>query len=185
MQCNMTCIRFPHSEIPGSILVLRSPRLIAESYVLHRYWLSRHPLSVPLCTFLCIDLTSNRRSINRYFRLTILISIRNLSSLSQIVNRNFDTSKSIQASFFEESTIEFTSHDFYLNTEVALRNLLNCYSVYRTSSTKSTPFLKIFGLFRVFGRLFARSRKLCGIFTIQRVKFCIFRPYNSILAQIA
>ena len=62
----MTCGRFPHSEIPGSILVLRSPRLIAESYVLHRYWLSRHPLLVPLLTFLCIDLTSNRCSIATY-----------------------------------------------------------------------------------------------------------------------
>ena len=62
----MTCGRFPHSEIPGSILVLRSPRLIAESYVLHRYWLSRHPLLVPLLTFLCIDLTSNRCSIAIY-----------------------------------------------------------------------------------------------------------------------
>ena len=58
----MTRAGLPHSEIPGSILVLRSPRLIAEFYVLHRYWLSRHPLSVPLCTFLCIDLTSNRSS---------------------------------------------------------------------------------------------------------------------------
>ena len=62
----MTCSGFPHSEIPGSILVLRSPRLIAESYVLHRYWLSRHPLLVPLLTFLCIDLTSNRCSIAIY-----------------------------------------------------------------------------------------------------------------------
>ena len=55
MQHDMTRAGLPHSEIPGSILVLRSPRLIAEFYVLHRYWLSRHPLSVPLCTFLCID----------------------------------------------------------------------------------------------------------------------------------
>ena len=62
MQYDMTRIRLPHSEIPGSKLALSSPRLIAEFYVLHRYWLSRHPLLVPLVTFLCIDLTSNRCS---------------------------------------------------------------------------------------------------------------------------
>ena len=59
-QHDMTHVRFPHSAIPGSFLAVRSPRLIADFYGLHRYWLSRHPLSVPLITFLCIDLTSNR-----------------------------------------------------------------------------------------------------------------------------
>ena len=63
MQYNMTCIRLPHSEISGSKLVLSYPKLIAEFYVLHRLQMSRHPLSVPLCTFLCIDLTSNWCSI--------------------------------------------------------------------------------------------------------------------------
>ena len=63
-QYDMTRIRFPHSAIPGSFLAVRSPRLIADFYGLHRYWLSRHPLSVPLITFLCIDLTSNRHLIS-------------------------------------------------------------------------------------------------------------------------
>lgn len=159
MQCNMTCIRFPHSEIPGSILVLRSPRLIAESYVLHRYWLSRHPLSVPLCTFLCIDLTSNRSSTTRSVLQLILRRLRNESKLSLLLAPcifhrclklliEILTQVSLyKLLFFEESTIEFTSHDFYLNTEVALRNLFNCYSVYRILYPKSTPFLKIFRLF--------------------------------------
>ena len=74
----MTRIRFPHSAIPGSFLAVRSPRLIADFYGLHRYWLSRHPLSVPLITFLCIDLTSNRRSIDRYFRLKIFLIVTKL-----------------------------------------------------------------------------------------------------------
>ena len=34
---------FPHSEIPGSKLVLSSPGLIAEYHVLHRLLLPRHP----------------------------------------------------------------------------------------------------------------------------------------------
>ena len=33
----------PHSEIPGSMLVVSSPRLIADYYVLHRLLLPRHP----------------------------------------------------------------------------------------------------------------------------------------------
>ena len=64
-KCNVTWLTlgFPIRKSPDIMLVLSSPRLIAEFYVLHRYWLSRHPLSVPLCTFLCIDLTNNRSSI--------------------------------------------------------------------------------------------------------------------------
>ena len=103
MQHNMTCARFPHSEIPGSILVLRSPRLIAESYVLHRYWLSRHPLSVPLCTFLCIDLTSNRSSTTRsvlQFWFLLEIFHRCLKLLIEIL-----TQRTLRASF-RKSTIE-------------------------------------------------------------------------------
>ena len=34
---------FPHSEIPGSKLILSSPGLIAEYHVLHRLLLPRHP----------------------------------------------------------------------------------------------------------------------------------------------
>ena len=33
----------PHSEIPGSKLILNSPGLIAEYHVLHRLLLPRHP----------------------------------------------------------------------------------------------------------------------------------------------
>ena len=33
----------PHSEIRGSILISRSPRLIAAGHVLHRLWDPRHP----------------------------------------------------------------------------------------------------------------------------------------------
>ena len=33
----------PHSEIPGSKLILSSPGLIAEYHVLHRLLLPRHP----------------------------------------------------------------------------------------------------------------------------------------------
>ena len=42
-RCSMTCIRFPHSEIPGSKVVCTSPRLIAAYHVLHRLLVPRHP----------------------------------------------------------------------------------------------------------------------------------------------
>ena len=35
--------RFPHSEITGSILICKSPVLIAAYHVLHRLWEPRHP----------------------------------------------------------------------------------------------------------------------------------------------
>ena len=100
----MTRIRLPHSEIPGSKLALSSPRLIAEFYVLHRYWLSRHPLLVPLFTFLCIDLTSNRRLITNsriYFRnqegisfIYTNASLYLIFIVVQIVNSTCDLNKS-------------------------------------------------------------------------------------------
>ena len=39
----MTPTGFPHSEIPGSKRVNRSPRLIAACHVLHRLPMPRHP----------------------------------------------------------------------------------------------------------------------------------------------
>ena len=36
-------VRFPHSEIRGSIHICWSPRLIAAYHVLHRLWEPRHP----------------------------------------------------------------------------------------------------------------------------------------------
>ena len=42
-RCSMTCIRLPHSEIPGSKVVCTSPRLIAAYHVLHRLLVPRHP----------------------------------------------------------------------------------------------------------------------------------------------
>ena len=40
---NKHSVGFPHSEIPGSKLILSSPGLIAEYHVLHRLLLPRHP----------------------------------------------------------------------------------------------------------------------------------------------
>ena len=42
--CNITCMRFPHSDIYGSKLVGSSPQLFAANCVLHRCLMSRHPL---------------------------------------------------------------------------------------------------------------------------------------------
>ena len=39
----MTPAGFPHSEIPGSVLVCSSPRLIAAYHVFHRLLAPRHP----------------------------------------------------------------------------------------------------------------------------------------------
>lgn len=47
----ITPIRLPHSEIPGSQRVYRSPRLIAVSHVLHRLLAPRHPLCA-LCSLI-------------------------------------------------------------------------------------------------------------------------------------
>ena len=41
--CRFACSGFPHSEIPGSTRVCRSPRLIAAYHVLHRSTTPRHP----------------------------------------------------------------------------------------------------------------------------------------------
>ena len=40
---SLQLIRFPHSEIRGSIHICWSPRLIAAYHVLHRLWEPRHP----------------------------------------------------------------------------------------------------------------------------------------------
>ena len=40
----MNRIRLPHSEIPGSMPICGSPRLIAAYHVLHRLLVPRHPL---------------------------------------------------------------------------------------------------------------------------------------------
>ena len=54
---NMNLYRFPHSEIPESMLVNSSSRLIAVSHVLHRNSKSRHPLYalLPFLRFLSLD----------------------------------------------------------------------------------------------------------------------------------
>ena len=41
--CGITRKRFPHSDIPGSMLVCSSPRLIAAYHVLHRLSAPSHP----------------------------------------------------------------------------------------------------------------------------------------------
>ena len=44
--------RFPHSEIPGSMLMCSSPRLIAACHVLHRLLMPRHsPCALSSLTF--------------------------------------------------------------------------------------------------------------------------------------
>ena len=40
---SLQLVRFPHSEIRGSIHICWSPRLIAAYHVLHRLWEPRHP----------------------------------------------------------------------------------------------------------------------------------------------
>jgi hypothetical protein len=42
---NLPCEGLPHSEIPGSMPVCGSPRLIAACHVLHRFSAPRHPPS--------------------------------------------------------------------------------------------------------------------------------------------
>ena len=52
---------FPHSEIPGSKLILSSPGLIAEYHVLHRLLLPRHP---PNALF-ALDLIQKKQGLFR------------------------------------------------------------------------------------------------------------------------
>ena len=52
---------FPHSEIPGSKLILSSPGLIAEYHVLHRLLLPRHPPNA----LLALDLIQEKTGFSR------------------------------------------------------------------------------------------------------------------------
>ena len=149
----MTRIRLPHSEIPGSKLALSSPRLIAEFYVLHRYWLSRHPLLVPLFTFLCIDLTSNRRLITNsriYFRnqegisfIYTNASLYLIFIVVQIVNSTCDLNKSYILRILAVSL--FRSGHFWL-AELSIYLISNFYFMQVFFRT----FLKIFEFFWFF-----------------------------------
>ena len=58
----ITPIRLPHSEIPGSQRVYRSPRLIAVSHVLHRLLAPRHPLCA-LCSLINLFRSFDQRSL--------------------------------------------------------------------------------------------------------------------------
>ena len=51
---------FPHSEIPGSKLILSSPGLIAEYHVLHRLLLPRHPPNA----LIALDLIRKKKDLN-------------------------------------------------------------------------------------------------------------------------
>ena len=46
------CIELPHSEIPGSMVICTSPKLIAAYHVLHRLPEPRHPPFALICFFL-------------------------------------------------------------------------------------------------------------------------------------
>ena len=59
---SITLIRLPHSEIPGSQRVYRSPRLIAVSHVLHRLLAPRHPLCA-LCSLINLFRSCDQRSL--------------------------------------------------------------------------------------------------------------------------
>ena len=59
---SITLIRLPHSEIPGSQRVYRSPRLIAVSHVLHRLLAPRHPLCA-LCSLINLFRSFDQRSL--------------------------------------------------------------------------------------------------------------------------
>ncbi len=61
----------PHSEIPGSKLILSSPGLIAEYHVLHRLLLPRHP---PNALF-ALDLIQKEQGLRRYGAGSTRISI--------------------------------------------------------------------------------------------------------------
>ena len=131
----MTRIRFPHSAIPGSFLAVRSPRLIADFYGLHRYWLSRHPLSVPLITFLCIDLTSNRSS-----KLWLLVpSLKSFHRYSKLLIR--EPSRTASATFKRPQRFPRFS---FLFVEVENVDLLKLPPLYRTLTPMSTPFFDFF-----------------------------------------
>ena len=136
----MTCIRFPHSAISGSFLVLRSPKLIAESYGLHRYWLSRHPLSVPLITFLCIDITSNRSSI----WIQLQPSTKIFSSLIQIVNqrvvKNYFGRFKATSIFLAFFTICRGRKGDLLNFPHYIAHFLPCQHLFSTFFIKFLPF---------------------------------------------
>ena len=155
MQYDMTRIRFPHSAIPGSILAVRSPRLIADFYGLHRYWLSRHPLSVPLITFLCIDLTSNRSSITRSVFKIFIVSKLLIGESLRIILKSYKRPQKIPRFPF-------------LFVEVAKGDLLKLPSLYRTKINLSTLFFVKFNL------QFAISRFLLFSLVFSRFLVCDF-----------
>ena len=138
MQYDMTRIRLPHSEIPGSKLALSSPRLIAEFYVLLRYWLSRHPLSVPLCTFLCINLFSNRSSITKKMQVYLFFS-----SLSKLLNETLRTRR-FYVFLQRERLKDYLSSQYFSSSQWLTR------STCLTCSHCSTIFLLLQHFFVIF-----------------------------------
>ena len=76
-------VRFPHSDIHGSLLMCSSPRLFAAYHVLHRLLVPRHPPCALLCFIRCIALHlpqkwvwfvnfSDVLTLNRYLRINLL-----------------------------------------------------------------------------------------------------------------
>ena len=56
---------FPHSEIPGSMLMCSSPRLIAACHVLHRLLMPRHsPCALLRLTLLSCEQESKQRKLS-------------------------------------------------------------------------------------------------------------------------
>ena len=72
----------PHSEIHGSKLILSSPWLIAEYYVLHRLLLPRHPPNALLALDLIQKKSDFFRFRSRHFEIFEVLAFTNTTSLN-------------------------------------------------------------------------------------------------------
>ena len=72
----------PHSEIHGSKLILSSPWLIAEYYVLHRLLLPRHPPNALLALDLIQKKSDFFRLRSRHFEILVMLACASTTSLN-------------------------------------------------------------------------------------------------------
>ncbi len=69
-------IRFPHSEISGSMAMCASPKLIAAFYVLHRFLMPRHsPFALISLTLKYLYLLCLSAVLVAYFKCIVYIRL--------------------------------------------------------------------------------------------------------------
>ena len=125
---SLQLVRFPHSEIPGSIHICWSPGLIAAYHVLHRLWEPRHPpctlsyflLLMPLLLGHGMSLFSPRFE---YWDLSIEIKIKLalslLSRISDLTSQIFSyLLSSLSIYFFQYVKERFASQIWDLRSEI-------------------------------------------------------------------